>query len=111
MPECQETVLVVGVVGIGVRDRQRIAENRRRLGEGDAVLGEVGCGFLGIPLEPPGISVTRSDRSDKGGTRPGFRARNRIAQRPGPPSKSPDSIRCRRAGPGPLERTIRPSSG
>ena len=66
IPEGQETILVVGVVGIGVRDRQRIPEDRRRLREGNAVFRDVDRSLLRVSLELHEITVPRCDRLDKG---------------------------------------------
>ena len=41
MSESQEAILVVGMIGIGVRDGQRVAEDGACLLERDTMLGEV----------------------------------------------------------------------
>ena len=53
------------VVGIVERDRERVAEHRRRLVEGDAVFSPIALSLCGIPLEdhavilPPVSSLAR----------------------------------------------------
>lgn len=62
MTECHEAVLVIGMIGIGVCNGQRIAEDRRRIREGDSVLREISRLSRGptripwsqpTPIEPP----------------------------------------------------------
>ena len=65
MTERQEAVLILRVVGVGEGDGQRIAEDGRRLGEGDSVLGKAAGRLVGIPLELYEFNVPGGDPTDK----------------------------------------------
>ena len=49
--EGDETVLLIGMFRIMLRHCQRVAENGRRVGKCDFVLGEIRCRLAGIPFE------------------------------------------------------------
>jgi hypothetical protein len=65
MAERQKAVLIAGVIGVGKGDGQRVAEDRCRLAEGDAVPGEIAGRLVGISLELHEGIVSRRDPPSK----------------------------------------------
>ena len=65
MAEGQEAILGAGVVGVGEGDGQRVAEDGRRLGKRDSVLGEVADRLVRISLEVHPVIVSLSNSLSK----------------------------------------------